>query len=106
MMELYTRRQKELERIRAEGDRVMQEQWMAYYSALPLEDIDQLLNGKHPHGHKVIEYQGPEYRAAAIAWREKTEDARKDIRIPSVNLRTLDVGGDSHNDDWRTKTPE
>ena len=63
-------------------------------------------NGKHPHGHKVIEYQSPEHRAATIAWREKTKEDRNNLYIPSVNLTTLDVGGDVHNDDWQSKKSE
>lgn len=106
MIELYAKRQKALEQIRAEGDRLMQERWADFYSALPLKDVDQLINGKHPHGHKVIENQSPESYAAAIAWREKSAEAGNRVTIPSVNLRTLDVGGDVHNDDWRSRTPE
>lgn len=106
MTELYIRRQKELERIRSEGDRVMQEQWKAFYSALPLEDVKQLLYGERPHGHSAIEHQSPEHRAAAAVWREKSEHIRNNLSKPSVNLKTLDVGGNVHNDDWRSKTPE
>lgn len=106
MIKIYERRQKELERIRAEGDRVMKKLWTAYYETLPFEEVDQLLNGKHPHGHKVIEFQSPEHCAAVILWRKKSEDSRKNLNTPSVNLRTLDVGGDVHNDDWRSKTPD
>lgn len=104
MIEIYEKRQKALERIRAEGDRLMQAQWAEFYSDLPLKDVDQLINGRHPHGHTVIESQSPESYAATIAWRKKTAEAGNGVSIPSVNLRTLDVGGDIHNDDWRSRT--
>jgi hypothetical protein len=104
-MRIYENRQAALEEIRSEADELVRARWISYYSNLSFEDVDQLLNGRHPHGHKIIQDQTPESQAAATVWRNKSKDSRAVHHGRSVNLQTLDVDGVTQ-DHWWSKPIE
>ena len=103
--EIYANRQAALEKIRSEAEELLRTRWMAYYSSLSFEDVDQLLRGTHPHGHMVIEDRTPESQAATTVWRDKSKDSRAFHHGRSVNLQTLDVDGVVQ-DHWWSKSRE